>query len=285
MINHWHSGAILALCGFVFFAACSPSTAQPEPEEQTQSASEGSNHTAKPWPKGSNPAEIEAADALIKAFPNAIAPPPVFYGAPEDHSPIVLYSIGESLPPEGANNLLVMIDRSPSSPKVAHINARLAESGEVRPYLKTVMTDIVGFKITTRSETLEAPEWRTMHDARYWVEYGEAKFQGQHVRYCTYLYGDIVRVIFAPPDIFKSWGGPLGPLYHDGDYITDPESIPLESHKTLGGLTVQEQAQFHANLVERRMQDLSFGNLMISHAGIMQVINEGIDAEFRRARQ
>lgn len=227
------------------------------------------------WPEPKNNKEAAAVERAARIFPDAIAPPPYKYKDPRGKTQMALY--------QTKKGVFWFPSESAKSPRFAYIKVDLARDAspkDIRRAFKQIL-NAEGYSSLKRSDTIEAPEWQRMHGARYWAEIGEARYENTKVRYWIDLYHNTLQIIAAPPDTFKSWGGPLAPLVMNG-YVRDPENLSAEVRAKMASAGVNDQAKLYVILVNRKMEDatLSFANSM--NTSVMMMLQDGLAKEFSR---
>lgn len=227
------------------------------------------------WPEPKNDREAAAVERASVIFPDAIAPPPYKYKDPRGKTQMALYQkkTGVFWSPVEAKN----------APRFAYIKVdlrRTASQKDIRRAFKQIL-NAEGYTSLKRSDTLEAPEWRRMHGARYWAEMGKARYQNTEVKYWIDLYHDTIQVIAAPPDAFESWGGPLAPLVMNG-YVKDPENLSADVRRELAQANYNDQAKLYVILVNRKMEDVTLSFARSMNNSILSMIQDGINQEFLR---
>lgn len=244
---------------------------KPEQRQDSNTSPAASKSQLK-WPEPKSDAERQKLAVLKKAFPMAKSPPPLKYKLPNGSVRLVLYHKGD--------DLFHVFDDKDDLPRMATLQAEI-KSDSVRESFAFILKDL-GIKPTKRSDTLEAPEWRRMHGARYWAEMGEAKFRGKKVQYFVDLYHNTVQIIVATPEDFESWGGPIAPLVMNG-YIRDPGNFPATTASGLGNLSVSDQAKVYVMAVNRKMENATMAFATNMNGMINMMMQNGINAEFSQA--
>ena len=252
-------------------------TAKATPVQQSEPRQDSSKSPAVSksqlnWPEPKSDSERQKLAVLKKAFPMAKSPPPLKYKLPNGSLRLVLYHKGD--------DQFHVFDDSDDLPRMATLQTDI-KSDKVRESFAFILKDL-GIRPTKRSDTLEAPEWRRMHGARYWAEMGEAKYRGKKVRYFVDLYHNTVQIIVATPEDFESWGGPIAPLVMNG-YIRDPGNFPATTAAGLGDLPVGDQAKVYVTAVNRKMENATMAYAANMHGMINMMLQNGINAEFSQA--